>query len=63
MFLDHYFKPICETAVLWTKFSLVQYFRIITNLSEFPKMGSFINIVVNIYSYMDSHVGNIQKIK
>ena len=24
LFLDHYFKPICETPVLWTKFSPVQ---------------------------------------
>ena len=35
--------------------------RIALNLSEPTNMGSFMNVVVKLYRYKDSDVGNIQK--
>ena len=38
-------------------------FRIALNLEGPPTMGPFLSIVLNFYSYKDSNVGNIRKIK
>ena len=35
--------------------------RIALDLSEPKNMGSFMNVVVKLYRYKDSDVGNIQK--
>ena len=37
--------------------------KIDLNLSEPPKMGSYLIIVIKLYRYKDSDVGNIRKIK
>ena len=37
--------------------------RIALNLLGSSNMGSFLTIVVKLYSYIDSDVGNLQKIK
>ena len=36
-------------------------FIIFMKISGFPNMGSFLNIVVKLFSYTDSEVGNLRK--
>ena len=63
LLLDHYFKSICEAAVLWIKFSPVQSSYNYSKSLKVSEMGSFLILVVRLYSYKDSNVGNMLKIK